>query len=321
MACFESYCLSNTGNITLDDYYISGGTHNSNLYWVGQSNGLFIYYSTGDTQWCLSSVLNGSCLMSGKSPCVSECPDLYGAYFTSGLCLTPTPTPTINCDVLDFVAILDCEIPSSTLTPTPTPTITQTVSPFSNSCLIDNIDATIEGITPTPTPTQTQTPTSSSIIERNCVFSGDVIYNIIDDNIICPQSYQFEDCYNGQMYTTTNLINSIEGVSLEKNRVYLSIVDGVNKCISYYDMSETTLGGYDIELISQFGFSDEGCTNCGLASTPTPTPTKTSTPTPTITPTLTKTPTKTPTPTPTKTSTLTPTPTKTPTPTPTKTSI
>jgi hypothetical protein len=265
MACNSTYCIRNTGNITYDDYYISGGTHNSNLYWVGQSNGLFIYYSTEDTQWCLSSNLDGFCLLSGKSPCASECPDLSYAYFSSGMCLTPTPSPTNNCNSLDFVALLECDIiPSPSPTQTKTPTPTPTVTPSLNLCLTINIDATIESTSPTPTPTLTPTPTSSSIIERNCSFASPITYNIIDDNIICPQSYLFKNCYNNEIYSTTNLTSSIGNISLTKYQVYLAMVDNVRKCISYYEKSDTTLGGYDIELISEpFGLiSQNGCDYC-----------------------------------------------------------
>ena len=265
MACLESYCISNTGNITYDDNYISGGTHNSNLYWVGQSNGLFIYYSTENVQWCLSSALDGSCLLSGKSSCFSECPDLCERYYSSGMCLTPTPSPTNNnCSSLDFVALLECEPPSPpSSSPTPTKTPTPTVTPPSNSCLTNNIDATIEGVSPTPTPTQTPTPTSSSIIGRDCSFASPITYNIIDDNITCPQSYLFKSCDNGDIYSTTNLTSSIGDISLIKNQVYLAMIDGFRMCISYYEKSDTILGGYDIELISEpFGFNQDGCYYC-----------------------------------------------------------
>ena len=94
MPCSSTDCLSNTGYPTFDDVYFSAGTHNSELYWTGQTDGLFIYYNTGSTQWCLSTVLDGTCLLSGQSPCFNPCPDLDDVYFSSGVCPTPTPTPT-----------------------------------------------------------------------------------------------------------------------------------------------------------------------------------------------------------------------------------
>jgi hypothetical protein len=123
------------------------------------------------------------------------------------------------------------------------------------------------------------------------------------------------------MYSTTNLTNSIGDISLEKFQVYLAMIDGLSKCVSYYDKSETTLGGYDIDLIDgPFGFSNLGdCVYCEQVATPTPTPTPTQTLTPTQTPTMTRTPTQTPTMTQTPTITKTPTMTKTPTQTPTMT--
>ena len=83
MPCSSTYCLSNTGYPTFDDLYFSAGTYNSELYWTGQTNNLFIYYNTGTTQWCLSTALNGLCLLSGQSPCFNPCPDLDGVYFSS----------------------------------------------------------------------------------------------------------------------------------------------------------------------------------------------------------------------------------------------
>ena len=96
MSCSGStYCFTNTGNNLINDTYISGGTHNSNLYYTGVTNNLFIYYSTTNNEWCLSTALNGSCLMSGDSPGPSQgCPDFSNFYFSEGLCPTPTPTPT-----------------------------------------------------------------------------------------------------------------------------------------------------------------------------------------------------------------------------------
>ena len=81
MPCSSIYCLSNTGYPTFDDIYFSAGTHNSELYWTGQTNGLFIYYNTGSTQWCLSTALDGTCDLSGQSPCFNPCPDLDDIYF------------------------------------------------------------------------------------------------------------------------------------------------------------------------------------------------------------------------------------------------
>jgi hypothetical protein len=95
MGC-PNYCVSNTGSLTYNDYYImSVGSYNGINYYIGESNGNFIYFISGDTsQWCLSSSLGGSCFLSGKSPCNNTCPDLSSLYFSEGICPTPSPTPT-----------------------------------------------------------------------------------------------------------------------------------------------------------------------------------------------------------------------------------
>jgi hypothetical protein len=284
----SGYCISNTGNPEYDDNYEESGLYEGRPYWVGNSNGLYIYYSTGDTQWCLSLSLGGPCFLSGKSPCPSTCPDLNGVYFNSGICLTPTPTPTINCDVLDFTSIFDCEF-EPTPTPTPTPSITPTITPTpssTNVCSIIGVEATISSYSPTPTPTPTVTPTSSGIVDRPCQFYGDVSFNTVDEVMNCPISKQFQDCFNGTMYYTTNSVINPSGGDLTKFMVFNSTVDGLNKCISYVGTTTQIIGVNDITLNSgPYGYSNlGGCMSCLI--TPTPSPTNTQTPTPTSIPIL-----------------------------------
>ena len=276
----ENYCVSSTGNPSIDDNYITGGTYNSTYYWTGQTNGYFIYYSSGNTQWCLSSLLGGSCLLSGKSPCVSDCPDLCDTYFSIGICPTPTPTPTNNCNVLDFSAIFDCEY-TPTPTPTPTVSVTPTITPTPTStsiCSIMEVDACISGYTPTPTPTMTPTPSSTPIITRPCSFSGDVTFNTINDIIICPSSKQFQDCYNGAMYYTTIPLYNPSSGDITQFMVFNATVDGETKCISYVGINNEVSGVNNIVLNSgPYGYANLG--ECSLCEpTPTPTPTPSSTP-------------------------------------------
>lgn len=98
--CSPIYCINNTGTI-FDDNYDVAGVHNTYGYYTGSTNGYVIYYSTGETQWCLSTVLDGSCGLFGQSPCINSCPDLCDELFFSGACPTPTPTPTAACNI-DF---------------------------------------------------------------------------------------------------------------------------------------------------------------------------------------------------------------------------
>ena len=292
MSCSGStYCFTNTGNNLINDTYISGGTHNSNLYYTGVTNNLFIYYSTTNDEWCLSTALDGSCLMSGDSPGPSQgCPDFSNFYFSEGLCPTPTPTPTsaVDCSDLDFEVLFDCDVtpepsPTSTPTPTPTPTITPTSTDL---CGGVDIIATIESITPTPSPTPTITPTTSSPVVRPCTFSGDVTFNVIDGDIVCPYSFEFQDCYNGATYLTTSQVSSPSGGELEDFDIFNADVNGERRCISFIKINLLEIGGDVIDLISgPIGKSNEGdCIYCGPS--PSVTPTSTVTPTPTPTPTL-----------------------------------
>ena len=297
MPCSSIYCIKNTGLPSIDDTYEINGTYNGYDYWSGNTNGWVIYFSTGTTsQWCLSDTLGGICTLAGKTPCVSSCPDLSGTYFYSGVCPTPTPTPSVNCTVLDFNAMFDCEVilPTPTPTPTSTPTPTPTPTP-TNYCVNVGVDATINRYTPTPTPTSTPTPTPTGIVVRPCNFDAGVIFKTINDQIICPNSIEFLDCYdNSPLYTTNNVINPTPG-DFVKNTTFEALVDGVKKCIAYIGVNSSVIGIANITLLSgpyAATLDKDSCKVC-KESVPTPTPT----PTPTQTPTSTPTPTPTPTPT------------------------
>ena len=336
MPCSSTYCISNTGLVGADDNYISGGTYNGDTYWTGQTSGWTIYYYTGVTNyWCLSDTLGGSCYLTGKYPCVSSCPDLSSIYVFSGICLTPTPTPTQNCDVLDFTALFDCEfIPTPTPTPSASVTPTPTITPSStNFCSIIGIDASGYTYTPTPTPTPTVTPTQfdsnsfsrrlfySEDIVRDCDGSGFAVFSAITGQIICPGSLKFQDCYNGDFYYTNEFVLP-DGLVLQPQGVYGAFLNGDRVCVAYIENTDNSPTHILTFREKIYGYIYDGdCILCQLETTPTPTPTMTSTSTPT--PTMTKTPTQTPTQTtglpPSSTPTNTPTMTKTPTQTPTQT--
>ena len=317
MSCPTEYCVRNTSISTYDDNFSTNSDYDGYPSWSGSSNGYFIYFKTGTTQWCLSNTLGGNCLLSGKSPCTSECPDFFNVYLSSGTCPTPTPTPTNNCSVLDFDSFFDCStIDFITPTPTPTPTSTQTPTPTStNVCGIIKVNAEINNVTSTPTPTPTQTPTPSSQVIRDCPFSGNVTFNTINVSINCPVSKKFSDCNNPNLnYTTTDVLVNPSGGEITENMIFNADVDGNAKCITYIGIDKDTIGGNTILLkAGPLGV----CTLCEPTRTPTQTPSQTPTITPTNTQTPTNTPSRTPSQTPTKS--VTPTPTKTPTPTPTNT--
>jgi hypothetical protein len=171
------------------------------------------------------------------------------------------------------------------------------------------------------------TPTPSMMVERDCTFSGAVTYDMINDDIICPFSYEFQECFGaGRKFYTFDTIENPSGGNIEEFMIfYASVLVGgtstpENLCIHYIGFNNQVSGTDHITLLNgPYGFANMGqCNLCDNANTPTPTPTPTITPTPSITPTNTVTPTNTPTNTVTPTPTLTVTPTNTPTPTETQ---
>jgi hypothetical protein len=288
--CSPTYCISDTG-LGYDDNFFSAGTYNGDTYFSGVSTGNVIYFTTGGT-WCLSTILDGTCLLEGAFPCTSICPDLCDEYVFSGNCPTPTPTPTVNCSVLDFTAIFDCEV-TPTPSVTPTNTVTPTVTPTPSTtplCPFIGVDVTITGYTPTPTPTPTITPTVTPIIDRPCEISGDVTYLTIDNEIICPVSRKFVDCANGQLYFTDSYVPTPSGDTLTPLLLFKANVDGISKCIVYVGLDFNNSGINSIQLVDG-PLADlnlvEDCSSCtpDIPPTPTPSVTVTKTPTPTPTPT------------------------------------
>ena len=273
--------MSGTGNSSWDGTYTRSGFHNGKYYWVNDSNTFYIYFDLTTNQWCLSESLDGNCLLSGKSPCYSVCPDLCEDYLIEGNCPTPTPTPEPPCDV-DFTALFDCEY-EPTPTPTPTPTLTPTPTPTPTPTSVCNnvaVDATINSTTPTPTPTTTPTPTPTPTVDRPCNFLGNVTYNTVNDLIKCPSSKQFQDCFNGDMYYTTSVIeNPTPGEDIERFMVFEAIVDGISKCVSYVGVNNDTIGINQVSLVDgPFGYSNLGdCVYCTPSTTTTTTTSATTT--------------------------------------------
>lgn len=282
----DDYCVNGTGFPPYDDVYSQAGTYNSRDYYVGANNGYYIFYDSGSF-WCLATTLGGSpCFLQGKYPYSGLCPDLSFAYVDSVVCPTPTPTATVGCDVFNFEAKLITNIdptPSQTYTPSPTPTLTKTPT-STNVCPNIYVDAFVTGITPTTTPTPTVTPSVRILRYRSnqiqCNFSGDVTFVTVDSIISCPVSKQFQDCNNGFMYYTTNSVTNPSGGDLSQFMIFLGVVDGTQRCITYIGNNPTYIGTNNISLVSgPIGYSNLGdCSLCALQLTPTPTPTITMTP-------------------------------------------
>ena len=312
--CNTQFCLYTnfSGTSMYDGNYTSGGTHNGRPYWTGSTSGTVFY---DGTKWCLGATLGGTCILAGKVPCFSNCPDLDNLFWSEGPCPTPTPTPTTNvCLTVNFNAFFDCDYePEPTVTcVTPTPTISVTPSP--NPCANVDADITVEETTPTPTPTPTVTPTPS--LQRNVNISGSTTYTINDTEFICTFVRKIQDCSTNEIYYVNQSMRTSGGTIVNTGQTFSAEVSGTTGCYTYledvYNQSPTlTLNS----IIASYA----SCASCQNGSTPTPTPTKTVTPTVTPTPSVTPTNTVTPTITPTTTVTSTPTPTVTKTATPTKT--
>lgn len=288
--CLDEYCISYT-NTSYDGIYTYAGSYSGYSYWTGDTTPTYYIYNDGDG-WCLSDSLGGSCFLSGKFPCISNCPDLCDSFFGVGPCSTTTTT-TSPCNDFDFDGLFNCEVvptpsPTPTQTITPTPTLTPTQTDF---CFSLSVGATINSFSPTPSPTPTLTPTPSPEVIRPCNFSGDVTFTTIEGNIDCPRSLQFQDCLNGVMYYTTKSVSNPSGGDITQFMIFKSDVDGISRCISYIGINNDVIGVNNVELIEgPIGFLNQGdCILCIPNVSPTPTPTIT----PTITPTTTPTPTPT----------------------------
>jgi len=283
MPCNSVYCISGAGAYD-GNYGIAPTLHNGFDYFTGNTlPTYYIFSSITENCWCLSTILDGPCLLFGKTPCLSSCPDLCDSFFGTGPCLTPTPTPTPFCNV-DFEAILDCGVtPTPTVTPTNTPTPTVTPTPTqTNPC--GGISLTVTAVnypaSPTPTPTPTVTPTPD--ITRPCNFTGVVTFNTIDDFLRCAISKKFRDCSNGFLFHSTQVILTPSGVVPTVGTVFRANINGDSVCVVYDGQVENISGADDITLIEEIGSESLGaCNNCVPIPSQTPTPTPTNTPTPT----------------------------------------
>jgi len=284
--CVTEYCIS--GTQSYDDNYTFSGLYNEFPYYTGESGSYVIYYSTDETCWCVSTVLDGPCELFGKTPCVSDCPDLCDSFFSEGYCVISTTTTYPSCELIDFEAYFNCDIPS-TQTPTPTPTPTQTPTPTptpSNVCNSLNFIATGITYTPTPTPTPSDTPKPTPTPTNDCLVSGLVTFNVIDDYIRCSNSKRFRDCFTGIEYFSTEVLLINGNVPIE-GYVYKTIINNESVCATFLGLVDNISGVDQIELITELGPENEGkCLECipSPSNTPTPTPTATPTPTPTSQP-------------------------------------
>ena len=63
--CPGIFCVQN--DTTYDDTYYIAGTYDGESYYTGESTSYVIYYSTGETRWCLAQNLGDPCDQFGRS--------------------------------------------------------------------------------------------------------------------------------------------------------------------------------------------------------------------------------------------------------------
>lgn len=286
-SCGAFVCVHN--DTIYDDQYEFAGIFAGQNYYTGQTTNFNIFYSLSESRWCLAQNLGDPCDQFGPYGSLSSCPDFDDTVAYTGFCVTTTTT-TNPCVNFDFDAVFDCYVtPTPTLTATNTPTPTPTPTPSTSAiCGGVFIDVSVSGYTPTPTPTYTPTPTPTSQIERNCNFSGEVVFNTFNEILQCANSKKFKDCFTGQDYFSSDLILVSETTSKPKEGyVYNAIINNQGRCVIYEGLFENISGVDNVILTNEVGSKIDGaCLQCipNLSSTPTPTPTQTPTPTPSATP-------------------------------------
>lgn len=260
--CPGIFCIQNDD--IYDNTYQYAGMYGSYTYFTGQTNGYSIFYSTGETRWCLAQNLGDPCDQFGPYGSVSTCPDLDDSVMYPGSCVTTTTT-TNACATFDFDAIFDCYIPPTpSVTPTKTPTPTPTPTPTSsNICGGVSMSVTSLGVTPTPTPSFTPTPTPTPEVDRPCNFSGEVVFNTFSEVLQCANSKKFRDCFTGIEYFTSDLVLVSGSTSPKENYVYNALINGLTYCVIYEGLFENISGVDNITLTNEVGSTLEGaCLQC-----------------------------------------------------------
>lgn len=261
MACsISTYCV-NTELEAYDGEFNYAGMYNGQDYFTGGS--YFIYYSSSDGNlWCLSNSLGGSCLQFGPLGSTSTCPDLDESFFSSGSCPTVTTTTTSPCDAFDFTAIFDCLIPPTTTTTTTIPPTTTTTTTLFDACKDVGMVVTLSAYTTTTT-TLPVTTTTTTQIDRPCIFSGSVQFNIFDEYMRCGNSKLFKDCISGLEYISSDVLLTPFGTSPIQNYVYKLDVNGVTACAVFIGLVDNISGIDQIIIEEELGAEVDGaCLDC-----------------------------------------------------------
>jgi hypothetical protein len=295
---YSSFCFGTTLP-SLSGYsgnYTSGSTYNNSPVYSGDgtSVGVIYYYSgVSESYWCLSNTIGGTCYLRGSSPCTSDCPDISGNLFTTGLCPTPTATAA-NCNAFDFNAYFDCDYEP---VPTPTPSVacddvnfnvytvgvTPTPSATSFTCQSTGVDFSMSAYTPSITPTLTLTP--SVTLTKTVDVQGKISFTMLDEVFSCVSVKVLVDCNDGTEYYTSDALY-FQTIPVVIGMIMFASINGKNVCVNYERDDTNISSNSNVDNIFNLYSSCEYC-----STLPTPTPTVTSTPSTTPASTLTPTPT------------------------------
>lgn len=277
--CYDEFCINNLEGI----FSIYNGSYS--LITSSELYNLPYYENTGGTgyvyfqinKWCLSDTPGGSCIIQGGNNPLNPCPSFHESVFYSGECLTTTTT-TDPCNVIDFVAIFNCEVPIVTASESPTPTPTPSLTPYVDPCLGLGLTALTYVTTTTTLPVTSPTPTPSP--QPQISISGTVDFEICCSDFICPEVYKLRNCFTNIYFFTSQRLVDSNGTVVLTGQTFDAMIDGDRVCYEYIGRE---LGSPNLFIDSILRIYDE-CSQCIV--TPTPTPTKTTTPsvTPSTTP-------------------------------------
>ena len=260
------FCLDTGNSIPHDGTYMSAGTYSGVAYYTGGSpTTAYIYFDdVVKGTWCLSTSLGGTCLLFGKKPCLSDCPELCDE-LTIGTC--PTPSPPAVCDTFNFESLFNCPgntpTPTPTHTPTPTPTPTRTPTPTpTNYCSSKSISlssTTLPTASPTPTPTPTSTPQL-----RDCTFGGEVIYKLFDEVFDCGTTKKLINCDTNEVYYVTSGL-FYNNAKILVGQTFTAYINQTLVCVTYDSESTNSSNAILNSIVNVLGY---GCYLCPIPIPP-----------------------------------------------------
>lgn len=283
--CYDEFCIDNLEGETSvfnGTYSLVVSSELYNLpYYENTVGSGFVYFQIN--KWCLSNTPGGDCIIQGPNNPLDPCPSFHQSLFYSGECITTTTT-TDPCNIIDFQAIFNCDVPIVTASASPTVTPTPSLSPYVDPCLNLGLTAITYVTTTTTTPVVTSSLTPSP--QPQISILGTVDYEICCSDFICPEVYKIKNCSTGiNYYTSQRLVDTDQNI-VQTGQTFEATVSGNRVCFEYIGRE---LGSTNI-FIDSINEIYNNCSLCLVTPTPTITPsgnelTTTPTPTPTHTPT------------------------------------